>query len=85
MDQSVFHYSKRKPRRCPACGSEHVVRIQYGFPTAEGLAAEDAGFVALGGCVVTGVDPSWQCRGCGAQIHREALRSQIEQGSHDLF
>ena len=85
MDETPQHYSKRKPRRCPACGSGQVVRIQYGLPSPEDLADQEAGRIELGGCVVTGTGPSWHCRSCGAQIHRESLRGRLAREPNDLF
>ena len=29
------------------------------------------GLVVLGGCIVSGVDPDWQCNSCGVQIYRD--------------
>jgi len=61
---------QRRPRRCKACRSSRIASILYGMPAFDpelegGL---EAGRVVLGGCVVSGDDPAWQCVTCGAQI-----------------
>lgn len=50
--------------KCLQCGSDGVVPIAYGFPGREMWEAEERGELALGGCVITGDDPRWQCRRC---------------------
>jgi hypothetical protein len=57
------------PKQCPECRSPKVAPILYGLP-APGLFQElmrkaDSGEIVLGGCVVTGNDPTWHCVGCG--------------------
>jgi hypothetical protein len=49
---------------CPACGSRAVVRIAYGYPSAEMWEQERRGEVTLGGCVVGPESPAYECRGC---------------------
>ena len=56
----------KKAVPCPDCGSAEVVPIGYGFPSAETFAAAEVGQIELGGCVVTGDDPAWRCKGCGS-------------------
>jgi hypothetical protein len=60
----------RKPRICPACGKANVVKILYGMPIATAFEDAAAGRIVLGGCVITGDDPSWQCLACSADIYR---------------
>jgi hypothetical protein len=72
-----LYFSKRKPAKCPACGSRAVVRIVYGYPNPGLLRDAEHGKVALGGCCISGFDPSWQCLECEASIHPEALRGQM--------
>jgi hypothetical protein len=65
-----------RPQSCPACGSPRIARILYGLP-AFSKDLEDAlseGIVALGGCVLSGDDPEWQCLGCGQKIDASAKR-----------
>lgn len=61
-----------KPEQCPVCGSQRVAEILYGLPAfSEELEGKlKAGEVLLGGCVLTGDDPSWVCLGCGTEFFR---------------
>lgn len=66
---------------CPECGTTGIP-IGYGYPSGPLFAASEVGFVALGGCVVTEDQPTWQCPACGqswegpnpAKAIREAVR-----------
>jgi len=61
------------PEPCPTCAStDKVIPIVYGEPTSETWELVRAGRVALGGCVVTGDDPAWRCRSCGADFGRRS-------------
>ena len=62
----------RKPRKCPACGSGPVARIMYGMPAfSEELERDlDKGRITIGGCIVSGDDPDWECTACGRRMHR---------------
>ncbi len=53
---------------CPACGSTEVVRILYGYPTDEALADAREDRIVLGGCIIDGDDPDWNCNACGHQF-----------------
>lgn len=46
--------------RCPDCGSGKVARILYGLPEFDDELERkiEAGEVVLGGCVITGDDPT---------------------------
>jgi len=55
---------RARPRRCPACGSRAVLRIQYGYPAPGMLEAEKAGKLVLGGCVVEDGQPRHACGDC---------------------
>jgi rubrerythrin len=59
--------SAERPSQCPSCRSTRVARIQYGLPhfTPELEEELDSEKVVLGGCVVFGHDPLWQCLACG--------------------
>jgi hypothetical protein len=53
--------------RCPRCGSDRVVPIAYGLPSAASAAAAEAimhGDVILGGCVIRDGDPDVGCLAC---------------------
>jgi hypothetical protein len=56
-----------KPK-CGQCGSETILPVVYGLPTAETLARAIRGEVLLGGCVVFGNEPDWRCASCGAAV-----------------
>ena len=60
-----------RPQSCPACGSPRIARILYGLPdfSKDLEEALSEGTVTLGGCVVTGDDPEWECLACGQKIH----------------
>ena len=63
---------KRKPRKCPQCGSVKVATILRGMPTfSEKLMTDiSEGKVVLGGCCITENDPSWQCNECHMQFFK---------------
>jgi predicted RNA-binding Zn-ribbon protein involved in translation (DUF1610 family) len=65
--------SRKKPHKCPECGSWRIAGILYGMPSMDARLERDleAGRIVLGGCVVTDPDPTWQCTDCGTQIYRE--------------
>lgn len=56
--------ARRKPSRCPRCGSYRIVRILYGLPPADVGAAAGRGEVILGGCMVGEDPPEWGCGDC---------------------
>jgi ribosomal protein L37AE/L43A len=51
--------------RCPNCGAEKPLRIAYGYPSHDMWEASERGHIALGGCIVQGDSPTWECRKCG--------------------
>ena len=53
-----------RPPECPQCGSAEVIPIVYGFPGHRMLEKAKRGQIALGGCVISGDDPQWQCSSC---------------------
>lgn len=57
-----FTFSK-KPKKCPVCGSTRVAPIMYGLPAPnpELWRKVEEGRLVLGGCRITGDDPSWKC------------------------
>ena len=78
--------AKRKPRRCPRCGSARVAAILWGLPAGSPALDRDleAGRVVLGGCCVGDDDPAWECADCGAGIHREAPYSARDKFDQPL-
>jgi hypothetical protein len=52
---------------CPACGSDQVVPIAYGFPDHDMALDAQAGKIELGGCDITDNDPKWVCRSCDSR------------------
>jgi hypothetical protein len=46
---------------CPSCYSAEVKEIVYGFPDVENF---DFDRFEVGGCCVTGRDPSYKCMKC---------------------
>jgi hypothetical protein len=77
MQQDRPHFSARKPRRCPVCGSAWVLKIVYGMPGPELAAAAQRGEVALGGCCISDYDPSWCCADCDTVIFQAALEGVL--------
>lgn len=74
------YFSKRKPQKCPSCGSKKIAKILYGLPAfSEKLQKDmDEGKIVLGGCCITDEDPTWQCVECETQIHEECLRDVLK-------
>jgi len=62
---------RRKARRCPHCGSARVAEIVYGLLAPNFWEHHDKEAVVLGGCEITGSDPQWRCRECGAEWGEE--------------
>lgn len=52
--------TEHKPPPCPQCGRP-AVPIVYGFPSPGLMEAADRGAVVLGGCVIEGDQPTYQC------------------------
>ena len=54
---------------CPRChAAARMLPIVFGLPMPELVAAADRGEVALGGCLMTGEDPTHRCAACGADV-----------------
>jgi hypothetical protein len=58
---------KNPPGRCPKCGSESVLRIQYGLPSEALLESSESGDVFFGGCCISSDQPSSACQKCGSK------------------
>lgn len=67
------YYSARQPECCPACHSERVREILYGYPLPDAMDAANRGELVIGGCEIDESNPSWQCLDCHADIHQEGL------------
>ena len=65
-----------RPQSCPVCGSLRIARILFGLPdfSKDLEEALSEGTVTLGGCLVTGDDPGWECLGCGQKIYARQKR-----------
>jgi len=64
--------SAKKPNKCPECGSDKIASILYGLPAfSESLRLRiRENKTVLGGCCVTGNDPTWKCVDCGTAIYK---------------
>ena len=64
--------TKRKPRKCPQCGSSRIANILYGMPefSPEFEKRIEDGKIALGGCCISNDDPVWKCVECEADIYK---------------
>ncbi len=58
----------RRPPRCPDCSSAKARPIIYGEPEEELGRHAERGEVVLGGCVIWGNDPAWDCPECGSRF-----------------
>jgi hypothetical protein len=72
--RTVRHETKRKPKKCPACGSHRIANILYGMPDFSAKLEKDlsAGRITLGGCCISNDDPEWQCADCQMVIYKKA-------------
>ena len=63
---------KRKPKKCPQCGSTKIADILYGLPdySPEFEKRIEDGKIALGGCCISNDDPVWKCVECEADIYK---------------
>jgi hypothetical protein len=64
--------SIKKPDKCPECGSGKIAEILYGLPVfSPGLEKKiNEDKITLGGCCVSGNEPSWNCIDCGTTIFK---------------
>jgi hypothetical protein len=65
---------KRKPRKCPQCGSTKIADILHGMPDYSPDLEKriEDGRIALGGCCISNDDPKWKCTECELDIYKEA-------------
>ena len=66
------------PRKCPECNSK-LVRVIYGMPNEDLVREVDQGKVLLGGCDITGTDPTWGCPECGWRYTPPELLAEYER------
>jgi hypothetical protein len=54
------------------CGSEIIAEILYGLPAFSPSLRQELreNKIVLGGCCVTGNDPTWKCIECGTYIYK---------------
>ena len=66
---------KRKPSICPNCGLKKIAKIFYGLPayTPELEAGLERGEIILGGCCISGDDPTWECSSCHSQFWKAVV------------
>ena len=59
--------TKRKKRKCPYCGSEHIAEYLYGMPIPDEklMKQEREGKLIFAGCVIRDSDPRYHCNDCG--------------------
>jgi len=64
---------KRKPQKCPQCGSAKIANILYGLPifSPELDKSLKEGEITLGGCCISDDDPTWICTECETDIYKE--------------
>ena len=60
-----------KSSKCPNCGEQQLVPIVYGFPSDLTMQLLQKGVVELGGCIISGDDPSFRCQSCHHDVWRD--------------
>jgi hypothetical protein len=68
--------------KCPECGSAKALPICYGFPELETLEDALEGKIVLGGCVIIGGEPTWQCAECSHKWGELRIDLAILQKKH---
>ena len=76
--QTPLRY-RRKPSRCPECGSPRIASLLYGTPSpTDALQRAIAeGRIRLGGATLSDADAAWECADCGARLYPERDGEQI--------
>ena len=74
----------RKPRKCPKCGHAPVGEILWGLPHMDSKLEElmDAGKIIIGGCCLSGDDPTWECSQCHQQIWKPIPEEELIGGEY---
>ena len=70
-------------RWCPECGSKDTLPIVFGYPDDKLGELAGLGLVVLGGCIVSGEDPTHTCRECHAAWRLIELRLDIRETTKD--
>jgi DNA-directed RNA polymerase subunit RPC12/RpoP len=68
-----------KASDCPNCGERGLVPIVYGFPNEFTIQLSSKGVVELGGCIISGDDPSFRCRRCQHDVWRDGRTHDPEE------
>lgn len=74
IELNEIYTVKTKPRKCPNCGSRKVAAVQRGtfrYSDLHGQGGDERGII-LRPDDFAGPLPSWECRYCGMEIHKEA-------------
>ncbi len=75
-------------RKCPWCGSKDVAEYLWGLPAFSEQLVQDMadGKIILGGCCITGNDPSAHCNACGNDFGRPPyLQGKKGQATDELY
>ena len=62
---------KKKPRICPKCSQNSIVRIMYGYPSSKMMHDAEEGRIILGGCCLPLDFTKWGCTNCGAYFQQD--------------
>lgn len=60
--------------KCPKCGSQNIVKIIYGYPTAKTMKKAEKGKIKLGGCCISENDPTRHCKDCGKNFLKRSAQ-----------
>ncbi len=68
--------------KCPKCDSQNISSYQYGYPDYnEKLHKEmDEGKVILGGCCISGGEPTCHCNDCGNDWGELEIKISPDEG-----
>lgn len=65
MQKATGRVKMKKPKKCPECKSDKVVRIIYGYRDSEIAELEEKGEAEWSGCEISNGSPLWSCKKCG--------------------
>jgi DNA-directed RNA polymerase subunit RPC12/RpoP len=68
-----------KSSKCPNCGERRLVPIVYGYPSEFTMQLSLRGTLELGGCIISGDDPSLRCGNCHHNIWRDGRTSDPDE------